>query len=77
MNKENIVQSSKEAVTEELREKRAKRNNLVIHQIPELPPPPNLANRWQCKEYDINYVIDLFEFLGAPINKDGFKFIYL
>lgn len=74
VNKEDIVQSSKEAVMEELREQRARRNNLVIHQIPE--PPSNLASGWQCKEYDINYVIDLFKFLGAPINKDGFKFIY-
>ena len=40
VNKEDIVQSSKEAVMEDLSEQRARRNNLVIHQIPEPPPPP-------------------------------------
>ena len=40
--KDDIVQSSKEAIMEELREQRARRNNIVTHQIPE--PLPNLAS---------------------------------
>ena len=74
MNKEDIVQSSKEAMMEELREQRARRNNLVIHQIPE--PPANLTRGYECKDYDTDYVIKIFKFLDAPLTKEGIKFLY-
>ena len=74
MSKEEIVQSSKEAMMEELREQRARRNNLVIHQIPE--PPPNLTRGYECKDYDTDYVIKIFKFLDAPLTKEGIKFLY-
>ena len=74
MNKEEIVQSSKEAMMEELREQRARKNNLVIHQIPE--PPSNLTRGHECKDYDTDYVIRIFRFLDAPLTKEGIKFIY-
>jgi len=74
MNKEEIVQSSKEAMMEELREQRARRNNLVIHQIPE--PPANLTRGYECKDYDTDYVIKIFKFLDAPLTKEGIKFLY-
>ena len=74
MNKEEIVQSSKEAMMEELREQRARKTNLVIHQIPE--PPSNLTRGHECKDYDTDYVIRIFKFLDAPLTKEGIKFIY-
>ena len=74
MSKEEIVQSRKEAMMEELREQRACRNNLVIHQIPE--PPANLTRGYECKDYDTYYVIKIFKFLDATLTKEGIKFLY-
>ena len=68
------VESNNDVVFDELREREARKNNLVIHQIPE--PSESLDKGGQRKEHDTQKVLDIFGFLQVPVRKEGIKFIY-
>ena len=68
------VESNNDVVFDELREREARKKNLVIHQIPE--PPESLDKGGQRKEHDTQKVLDIFGFLQVPVRKEGIKFIY-
>ena len=74
LDRNKIIDDSNEIMLMELQEREARKNNLVIHQIPE--PPSTLTRGGDKRQHDINKVLEIFEFLDCSINKDGIKFIY-
>jgi len=69
-----LIDLSKDAVFEELRERDARKENLVIHQVVE--PPEALTRGWERKDHEITQVIRIFAFLQCNIIKEEIKFIY-
>ena len=65
--------NNNEAVYKELRERDSRRENLVIHQIPEAGMAVKGKDR---REYDAKRAMDLFEFIGCSIRREDIKFIY-
>ena len=74
LDRNKLIQDSNETMMKELQEQNARKNNLVIHQIPE--QPVSLTRGGDKRDHDINKVLEIFEFLDCRINKDGIKFIY-
>ena len=65
--------NNNEAVYKELRERDSRRENLVIHQIPEAGMSVKGKER---REFDAKRAMDLFEFIGCSIRREDIKFIY-
>ena len=74
LNRDAIIQDSSELMMRELQEQNARKNNLVIHQIPE--PPATMSRGGDKRDYDICKVLEILEFLDCRIDKECIKFIY-
>ena len=61
------------AVYKELRERENRRENLVIHQIPEASGSMRGGDR---REHDASLAMELFQFIGCPVRREEIKFIY-
>ena len=68
-----VVNASVAAVSDEQREQESRRNNIVIHNIPE--PDESLTDWNDRKEHDTEKVLDLLESIGCETQKEDIKFI--
>ena len=62
------------AMFRELRERESKADNLIIHQLQE--PPGSMTRGGDKKQFDVNQVLELFEFIGCKQDASSFKFIF-
>ena len=74
ISKAEIVKMSNDIVFKELRERESRKNNLVIHKVPELVGD-NVSNK-DRKEHDIKKILEIFEYLDCVVPRDDIKFIY-
>ena len=69
----NKEKNNNDAVYKEMRDRENRRENLVIHQIPEAPISLKGGER---KEFDASRAMELFEFIGCAVRREDIKFIY-
>lgn len=67
-----IIERSRDEMLKELREREARRDNLVIYQVEE----PNHDRGSDRKEQDMRKVTEIFEHLECPVTADNIKFIF-
>ena len=69
----NKEKNNNDAVYKEMRDRENRRENLVIHQIPEAPTSLKGGER---REFDANRAMELFQFIGCAVRREDIKFIY-
>ena len=74
IDKDVIIKQSNDLVFRELRERESRRDNLVIHKIPELLGA-SVTNK-DRRDHDLKKTLEIFEYLDCSISRDGIKFIY-
>ena len=74
IDKDTIIKLGNEVVFKELRERESRKNNLVIHKVPELQG--DSATNRDRRSHDIRKVLELFEFLDCKVPSEEIKFIY-
>ena len=74
INKDEIIKLSNEIVFKELRERESRKDNLVIHKVPELVGD-NITSR-DRRDHDIKKVLEVFEYLNCVVSREEIKFIY-
>ena len=74
INRDEIIKQGNEIVFRELRERESRKNNLVIHKVPELVGD-SVTTR-DRREHDVRRVLEVFEFLDCIVPREDIKFIY-
>ena len=62
------------AMFRELRERESKADNLKIHQLQ--VPPGSMTRGGDKKQFDVNQVLELFEFVGCKQDASSLKFFF-
>ena len=67
-----IIEQSRDEILPELREREARKDNLMFHQVKE----PTTGSGMEREDQDIRKVIMILDFLQCPIPRDAIKFIF-
>ena len=67
-----IIEQSRDGMLRELREREARKDNLVFHQVKE----PTTGSGLKRKDQDIRKVMAIMEFIQCPVTRDAIKFIF-